>query len=425
VPTPAYSPTIVPALTPSSNKPTPLTGTEEQPSLSTTESPGLPSQVSVTSPEPTSSPLSIATQSPLVSSVPTQDPQGLDSRTSAPVTLGPYKSPVTDAPKEVAETESPIGPLRFSVSPTTPTTSTGAPSADQSRIVETQAPSGPPALAPVLSPLVGTLSPVPLVSQACSEAMLVADLDNADGFLSQEEFLVFIQTFSDCRLTTELSSEQNSIFQALACACLGDPDEGVDCCFPGMARVSIGGSPHLAQDPNYLVDVCFQAESTFGDECVASPTTAPLVSEDLDQCSQMLSDADGDKDGLLDQDEYLLFVQDHGQCDLITSLDLGHQAVFQTLACDCVNSPGATFECCLPGNARLNTSGADVLEMNRTTEQTTALSRICISANGLTARECAVPPTVIPHPADCVDVIGCATSSVQHIGLFLSGEARC
>ena len=166
--------------------------------------------------------------------------------------------------------------------------------------------------------------------------------------------------------------------------------------------VNIGGAQYTGQDPNFLVEVCSSTKATFDDECVASPTTAPLVAEDLDRCSQNLLNADVNDDFLLDKNEYLLFIREYGRCNLTTSLDLGHQATFQTLACECVNSVGATIECCMPDIARLNVSGAG-LPGNRTTEQNETLSRICITANGLTKRECEAPSIMIPQPADCAD----------------------
>lgn len=277
----------------------------------------------------------------------------------------------------------------------------GAPSLPTSVV---DSPTGLPGRVAVLPPpMRSTPTPdIPTVSQACSMALVDSD-KNQDEYLSQEEFISFIQIFSGCELTTMLSAEQRNVFLALACECLKNPDEGRGCCLPGNSKISIRGEQYVGQDPYYLTKVCSTTEATFGDDCFASPTTSPLVSEDLDQCSTDLIGADRNKDGLLDKVDYLLFIQKYSKCDAITSLDLGHQCTFHALACDCVNSPLATFECCLPGNARLNVSGAGSFKSNRTSKETTTLSRICITADGLlTTRGCVAPPTMTPKPSDCV-----------------------
>ena len=117
------------------------------------------------------------------------------------------------------------------------------------------------------------MPPVPAPVK-CSFAMTESD-KNSDGYLTEEEYLKFIQEFG-CDLTTTLSSEQRSIFQALACACLNDPSEAPNCCLQGHATVNIGGAQYTAQDPNFLVEVCSRTEATFRDECVASPIISAL-----------------------------------------------------------------------------------------------------------------------------------------------------
>ena len=245
---------------------------------------------------------------------------------------------------------------------------------------------GEPTAAPSLddaSPPLGVEDAPP---ELCINATLESD-SNQDNYLSQDEYLSFIQLYSNCDLINILTAEQRAVFQNLACSCLNNPLASPDCCLPGNAKIFIDSSLKVSYDTYSLSEICFLTAATFDDECIAPPTMTPVEYPDLDQCSNDLVESDIDKNGLMDKQEYLFFIQKFGQCDAFQSLDLGHYSVFQTMACECVNQ-GASFECCLPGNATLNISGASLQDSNRTEDQISMLSKICITANGLTTRPC-------------------------------------
>lgn len=257
-----------------------------------------------------------------------------------------------------------------------------------------------PATAPPFdstSPPLGVVDAPPV---DCINATLESD-SNQDGFLSQYEYLTFIQVYSKCDLINMLSADQRAVFQNLACSCLNDPTASPDCCLPGNAKIFIDTSRRLSYETYSLSEICFLTASTFDDECVAPPTMTPIEYQDLDQCSHDLVESDLDRNNLMDKQEYLLFLQKFGQCDAFKALDLGHFSVFQTMACECVNQ-GGSFECCLPGNATLNISGASFQDSNRTDEQISMLSKICITANGLTTRPCEAVDAGTPL-VDCAD----------------------
>ena len=256
-----------------------------------------------------------------------------------------------------------------------------------------RAPDGEPVAAPSFassSPPLGVVDTPPVY---CINATLESD-NNSDSYLSQDEYLTFIQLFSKCDLINILSADQQAVFQNLACTCLHDPAASPDCCLPGNDKIFIEKSPKLSE-------LCFLTASTFDDECVAPPTMTPIEYQDLDQCSNDLVESDADKNDLMDKQEYLSFIQKFGQCEAFQTLDLGHYSVFQTMACECVNQ-GKSFECCLPGNATLNISGASLQDSNRSEEQVSMLSKICITANGLTTRPCEAFDVSTPK-VDCAD----------------------
>ena len=234
---------------------------------------------------------------------------------------------------------------------------------------------------------------------------MASDRDS-DGFLDEAEFLLFVQERSQCALTTELSADQKELFTELVFGgCLISFSEDlVDCFYPPklfIEAAALDAGSRTALQTNYLAEVCLKTDRVIPDVCVAPPTMTPLEADYFEDCTAQLVVADSDEDELIDQDEYLAFLQSYGQCPFLTSLDIGHYATFLTLASFCSQVPGNPFDCGLPGNAKLNISGSALPDVDRTAEQTTSLLQICITADGLTRRECVEPPTPTSLQADC------------------------
>jgi hypothetical protein len=346
--------------------------------------------------------------SPVPGITPTQagsnQPQA-SSTTSIPVDVVPgvlfTLAPTTpSSPQIESGTVSPLVPISEPVSGSgsTPQPATDIPPSDPvvtstvSPVTGVERPMAAPSTdLPMSAPMNGQT----LLPEDCSIAMIESDIDQ-DSYLNQEEFLQFVQLYSQCNLTTLLSDEQNTVFQTLACACLNVREP--DCCLPGNAKVSISQN---SVNSYFDADICSLTSATFDDDCVASPTMSPINPMDLDQCALDLVRADVDSDGLLTKAEYLEFIRKYGQDYSVTSLDLGHQSVFQTISCECVKY-ASTYECCLPGNATLNISGAGIPNVNRSGDQIATLSKICLSADGLTARDCSAPLVAAPS-VDCAD----------------------
>ena len=346
----------------------------------------------------------------------------VDAQTQLPIEEPPSvvtpdaPTPTIDAPNQiqpiVPSDGSPINPAGTDTpsssnvdTPTFPTGSApaplespnGEPAAPASN---SASPNGEPATAPTSNSASPPLGVVDVPSEECINATLQSDTDQ-NKYLFQDEYLSFIQIYSKCDLIDMLSAQHRAVFQNLACSCLNDPNASPDCCLPGNAKIFIGDTQKLSYKTYSLSEICFLTAATFDDECVAPPTTAPIEYPDLDQCSYDLVASDEDNNTLLDKQEYLSFIRKFGQCEAIQTLDLGHNSVFHTMACECVNQ-GRSFECCLPGNATLNISGASLQDSNRTQDQISMLSKICITASGLTNRECIATATEVPT-VDCAD----------------------
>lgn len=245
--------------------------------------------------------------------------------------------------------------------------------------------------------------PVSLAEQSCQAALAESDIDT-NGSLDKDEFLTFVQLYSKCSLTRTLLPDQTYIFQEFACLCLNSLDADPQCCFPGVANVHVNGSTFdVGQGNSYTESLCAATSDTFVDECISFPTVTPLVDEYLDQCSVALIEADMNNDMFLDKPEYLKFIQIYGQGMLTNELDWGHISTFHSLACDCVGFPGATYECCLPGIARLNITGVDN-EASRKRTMTATLSKICTTADGLTKRTKKTAEAV-PFVNDCIPAL--------------------
>jgi hypothetical protein len=220
--------------------------------------------------------------------------------------------------------------------------------------------------------------------QMCMNSLTQSDLDG-DGYLDLEEFLKFVQIYSNCELTQQLTDDQKNVFAAVAGDCLNDPKQDYKCLVPGNERISIeaatGAVSNVAQIES-LLELCSKIEATFGEECTHSPTIAPSLSNDLGWCAQALVKADGNSDRMLDISEYLVFMREYGLREL-KELDLGLLATFYSRACECAQIPGISIDCCFPGNALVNISGAELSHEKRSSEQIKSLTRICTTANGL------------------------------------------
>ena len=238
---------------------------------------------------------------------------------------------------------------------------------------------------------------------SCIPAISASDLDS-NGYLNEIEFLLLAQMISGCTMSVITQSLNDAFVDLRSRGCIVAPsNETVNCWQPPQPGVFIRPAflipnERSAIELNFLTEICQLINDVVPDDCVHTPTMTPsilLQEDDIKDfvfCTEQLLSADQNNDEVLDQDEYLIFLQHHGQCPELQSLNIGHQAVFLTLASECTDA-----NCALPGNAKLNISGAAISMDNRTDDQNNRLVRVCRTAWGLTKGEkCVKSPIITP-----------------------------
>ena len=239
----------------------------------------------------------------------------------------------------------------------------------------------------------------------CITSILASDLDS-NGYLNEIEFAQFAQVLTGCAVSDLTQGLRDAFIDLQSRSCFVVPaNEAVFCWQSPQPGVFIGPASSNPQkrkaiETNLLAEICQLTNDVIPDTCVFTPTipptTAPTTADDLSDfefCAEQLVSADLSADDVLDQGEYLVFLRHYGQCSELPSLNIGHQAVFLTLASECTEA-----NCALPGNAKLNISGAAIPRNLRTIDQNQRLVRICRTAIGLTNGEKCVKPSKTPPP---------------------------
>jgi hypothetical protein len=239
----------------------------------------------------------------------------------------------------------------------------------------------------------------------CIPSILASDLDS-NGYLNEIEFVRFAHILTGCTVSDLTQGLRDAFIDLQSRSCFVVPaNEAVFCWQSPQPGVYIGpasSNPQesVAIETNLLAEICLLTNDVIPDNCVITPTIPPTITpttaddlSDFEFCAEQLVSADLSADEVLDQGEYLVFLRHYGQCSELPSLNIGHQAVFLTLASECTEA-----NCALPGNAKLNISGAASQRNLRTVDQNQRLVRICRTAIGLTNGEKCVKPSKTPPP---------------------------
>lgn len=259
----------------------------------------------------------------------------------------------------------------------------------------------------------------------CFRALDASDGDR-NSYLDRTEFAALVaELFPEedgCELPTGdgdgvLSQSHSSTFNALACAsCLVDAECGCDAADGAAGRISIAGA---ADGPDVferirLVVICASTRAATAVACGVDgvveepfPSPLPLLGE---ECIEDLVDADANRDGQLDEEEYLQLARtvygtntEYADCapgDAQTS-------VFSALAC-------AT--CLLDGACDVDTCGDSVdIAAAASPDGISFLERanlmgICAAALSTVTVDCALPGTVALEVDVDVDEGVCAQS---------------
>jgi hypothetical protein len=138
---------------------------------------------------------------------------------------------------------------------------------------------------------------------------------------------------------------------------------------------------------------------------------------DYPGCFKDLVTSDRDGNGIVEQKEYLGFIQEYGKriCYESDALTLEQQAAFNSLACLCRSREGNDASCCLEGNAKLPTAGA-LNPIGRTEEQMFYLTTVCTVTDG-TMENSKCPPYILdretPPPVVIVPVDPVGAQAVE------------
>lgn len=285
-----------------------------------------------------------------------------------------------------------------------------------------------PTIQPTLSPSV-EVNPdlINLNINECQQDMLAADVDG-DMELTLDEFLLFVQAFGErmCNPQDTLNLIQQGAFSTLACACLVRPSEPLSCCLPANARINIEGADQedlTNVQRARLFSICAATDATIQDQCPpgageeAAPTAAPLVSIDLDYCTDHMVTADANEDNRIDMEEYEIFVQGYGESECEdndlgdNALSLQQRLLFYSLACTCLTLPDSGLDCCRPAEAAIPISGAGSPQV-RTESEIRRLSTICLSTRTSIGVRCFEPPEPVAGPTRAP---GGNTACIEHL----------
>ena len=118
------------------------------------------------------------------------------------------------------------------------------------------------------------------------------------------------------------------------------------------------------------------------------PTAAPTT-QDLENCFIDLVTADTDGSGAIERDEFLGFINIHGQrfCWQQTELTLRQLAIYNRLACLCLENDPNDVACCLLDNAKLPLTNAMNTD-ERTEAQVEFLTIVCQDVEGTIENLC-------------------------------------
>jgi hypothetical protein len=172
-----------------------------------------------------------------------------------------------------------------------------------------------------------------------------------------------------------------------------------------------GGESYRAQRPNV---------KGFGPDLTGvdpSLIVRPPPGIDYPGCFQDLVTSDRDGNGIVEQKEYLGFIQEYGKriCYESDALTLEQQAAFNSLACLCRSREGNDASCCLAGNAKLPTAGA-LNAIGRTEAEKLYLTTVCTVTDG-TMENSKCPPYILdretPPPVVIVPVNSVSAQAVE------------
>jgi hypothetical protein len=131
---------------------------------------------------------------------------------------------------------------------------------------------------------------------------------------------------------------------------------------------------------------------------------------DFPGCFNDLATADRDGNGIVNNDEYLGFIQEYGKrlCFEADEMWLEAHAAFSYIACLCRLKEGTDTSCCLAENAQIPTAGA-LNPTGRTEEERLSLISTCTVTDGLIDSSCppyikesGTPPPVMIVPVNNV-----------------------
>ncbi|EEC43641.1 predicted protein [Phaeodactylum tricornutum CCAP 1055/1] len=142
------------------------------------------------------------------------------------------------------------------------------------------------------------LPPEGIDFEGCFSDLVTADV-NGDGFVKQNEYLNFINTYGKriCHYQEKLTLQQEIAFSSLACNCRSQENASPDCCLRENARIPTTGvsspSQRTEEQSQYLTSVCVVTDDTIDGECppvirdrstpppiLIAPVLADIVNDD-------------------------------------------------------------------------------------------------------------------------------------------------
>jgi hypothetical protein len=247
----------------------------------------------------------------------------------------------------------------------------------------------------------------------CMQDLLAADRNSTDGYLTLQEYEVFVNAryYAECEknIVVAQSMSQWEAFTVLACySCLNDfdfVDTLPDCCLPfNNSRIDIQTATMYEIDTQWITRICTTADTAaVVDECyTAAPTVSPVVDHVPDiqnynyftQCEDDILAIDRDNnetDGFLSKIEFrsLMYRMVNQSCT-ITNDTMLIDAVYANLACaSCYQTTPRKngtqlpdLSCCTASNASISIVDiVNVVPEQRSVTQTSWIQRICTTAS--------------------------------------------